>query len=197
MLARHFAHTLEMVWPRFVSLSFYREWPIEIFLTIFSRFSYDRCVYWPYAYLWMAWKYYCISFFNWYELVDVRYYNFYNIISLQMERNAAAGRTPSSLPLSTPPPASLSSSPDFGALSPVHTNSLTEAKSLNVKPEPTNFTLPPSYTEDNRIITSRGPTPDYSLGDQRNDKYISGGKMILLFELSFCFVHTMFSHWIW
>ncbi|KAG6594399.1 Protein MOR1, partial [Cucurbita argyrosperma subsp. sororia] len=92
----------------------------------------------------------------------------------QMERNAAAGRTPSSLPLSTPPPASLSSSPDFGALSPVHTNSLTEAKSLNVKPEPTNFTLPPSYTEDNRIITSRGPTPDYSLGDQRNDKYISG-----------------------
>uniref|UniRef100_A0A9I9CQR2 Protein MOR1 n=1 Tax=Cucumis melo TaxID=3656 RepID=A0A9I9CQR2_CUCME len=92
----------------------------------------------------------------------------------QMERNAAAGRTPSSLPLSTPPPASMNSSPDFAPLSPVHTNSLTEAKSLNVKPEPTNFTLPPSYTEDNRIITSRGPAPDYSLGDQRNDKYIGG-----------------------
>ncbi|KAG6581502.1 Protein MOR1, partial [Cucurbita argyrosperma subsp. sororia] len=92
----------------------------------------------------------------------------------QMERNAAAGRTPSSLPLSTPPPASLTSSPDFAPMSPVHTNPLTEAKSLNVKPEPANFTLPPSYTEDNRIITSRGPTPDYSLGDQRNDKYISG-----------------------
>ncbi|XP_022977426.1 protein MOR1-like [Cucurbita maxima] len=92
----------------------------------------------------------------------------------QMERNAAAGRTPSSLPLSTPPPASLTSSPDFAPMSPVHTNPLTEAKSLNVKPEPANFTLPPSYTEDNRIITARGPTPDYSLGDQRNDKYISG-----------------------
>lgn len=117
---------------------------------------------------------------SWMFLIIAAKLPFYNIISLQMERNAAAGRTPSSLPLSTPPPASMNSSPDFAPLSPVHTNSLTEAKSLNVKPEPTNFTLPPSYTEDNRIVTSRGPTPDYSLGDQRNDKYISGGKMLLL-----------------
>ncbi|KAK8296374.1 hypothetical protein V6Z11_D05G118200 [Gossypium hirsutum] len=37
----------------------------------------------------------------------------------QMEKNAAAGRTPSSVPMSTPPPASLSSSsPEFGPLSP-------------------------------------------------------------------------------
>lgn len=109
-----------------------------------------------------------------------------------MERNAAAGRTPSSLPLSTPPPASMNSSPDFAPLSPVHTNSLTEAKSLNVKPEPTNFTLPPSYTEDNRIITSRGPAPDYSLGDQRNDKYIGGGKNVTSFlvvlKVTLCFL---------
>ena len=112
-----------------------------------------------------------------------------------MERNAAAGRTPSSLPLSTPPPASMNSSPDFAPLSPVHTNSLTEAKSLNVKPEPTNFTLPPSYTEDNRIITSRGPGPDYSLGDQRNDKYISGGKnvtiLLVMLKVFLCFLFLL------
>ncbi|KAH7538364.1 hypothetical protein FEM48_Zijuj03G0191700 [Ziziphus jujuba var. spinosa] len=72
----------------------------------------------------------------------------------QMEKNAAAGRTPSSLPLSTPPPSSLSiSSPEFAPLSPVHTNSLNDAKSLNMKSEPTNFNLPPSFTEDNRAIT--------------------------------------------
>ncbi|GMY38218.1 protein MOR1 isoform X2 [Fagus crenata] len=96
----------------------------------------------------------------------------------QMEKNAAAGRTPSSLPMSTPPPAALTiSSPDFAPLSPVHTNALNDAKSLNVKSDPTNFILPPSYAEDNRAmnaLTSRGITSENSLGDQRNDRFITG-----------------------
>ncbi|KAL2324840.1 hypothetical protein Fmac_023898 [Flemingia macrophylla] len=96
----------------------------------------------------------------------------------QMEKNAAAGRTPSSLPMPTPPPASLNiSSPDFAPLSPVHANPLSDAK-LNVKPEPTNFNLPPSYNEENRAanaaITSRALNSDYTLGDQRNDRFMTG-----------------------
>uniref|UniRef100_A0A5B7AKF7 Protein MOR1 n=1 Tax=Davidia involucrata TaxID=16924 RepID=A0A5B7AKF7_DAVIN len=101
----------------------------------------------------------------------------------QMEKNAAAGRTPSSLPMSTPPPAALDlSSPKFAPLSPVNTNPLNDAKSLNTKVEPANFSLPPSYAEDDRsvnAIASRGPTSDHSelrqyLGEQRNDRYPSG-----------------------
>lgn len=95
----------------------------------------------------------------------------------QMEKNAAAGRTPSSMPMSTPPPSALTgSSPEFAPLSPVHTNSLNDAKSMNVKSEPTNFHLPPSYAEDNRNpIMSRGLMSDNnSLADQRNEKFISG-----------------------
>ncbi|XP_031252430.1 protein MOR1-like [Pistacia vera] len=84
-------------------------------------------------------------------------------------------KTPSSLPISTPAPSSLSgSSPEFAPLSLVHTNSLNDAKSLNVKPDPTSFNLPPSYTEDNRIsnaIASRGLASENSLGDQRNERY--------------------------
>ncbi|RDX85911.1 Protein MOR1, partial [Mucuna pruriens] len=95
----------------------------------------------------------------------------------QMEKNAAAGRTPSSLPMPTPPPASLNiSSPDFAPLSPVNANPLSDAK-LNVKPEPTNFILPPSYNEENRAvsaITSRALNSDYTLNDQRNDRYMTG-----------------------
>ncbi|KAH1191484.1 Protein MOR1 [Glycine max] len=96
----------------------------------------------------------------------------------QMEKNAAAGRTPSSLPMPTPPPASLNiSSPDFAPLSPVNTNPLGDAK-LNVKPDPTNFNLPPSsYNEENRAvnaITSRALNSDYTLGDQRNDRFMTG-----------------------
>ncbi|KAM2730989.1 hypothetical protein EV1_002177 [Malus domestica] len=95
----------------------------------------------------------------------------------QMEKNAAAGRTPSSLPMPTPPPATLNaSSPEFAPLSPVHTNSLLDSKSLNVKSEPTSFNLPPSYDEENRLnnaITSRGLTEN-SLVDQRNERYIGG-----------------------
>ncbi|KAL5730206.1 Protein MICROTUBULE ORGANIZATION 1 [Ranunculus cassubicifolius] len=45
----------------------------------------------------------------------------------QMEKNAAAGRTPSSVPMSTPPPVALNvSSPKFAPMSPVHTNSLND-----------------------------------------------------------------------
>ncbi|KAL1343695.1 protein MOR1 isoform X1 [Arachis hypogaea] len=94
----------------------------------------------------------------------------------QMEKNAAAGRTPSSLPMATPPPSSLNiSSPDFAPLSPVNTNPLGDAK-LNVKPEPTNFNLPPSYNEGNRVnaITSRALGSDYISGDQRNERYTTG-----------------------
>ncbi|TQD81851.1 hypothetical protein C1H46_032604 [Malus baccata] len=95
----------------------------------------------------------------------------------QMEKNAAAGRTPSSLPMPTPPPATLNaSSPEFAPLSPVHTNSLLDSKSLNVKSEPTSFNLPPSYDEENRLnnaVSSRGLTEN-SLVDQRNERYIGG-----------------------
>ncbi|CAN1166552.1 Protein MOR1 [Linum perenne] len=96
----------------------------------------------------------------------------------QMEKNAAAGRTPSSMPMSTPPPSVLSaSSPDFAPLSPGQTNSLSDAKSLHVKSEPTNFQLPPAYGEDSRginVLASRGLISENSMGDQRNEKFMSG-----------------------
>ncbi|KAI5572013.1 hypothetical protein BDE02_11G133800 [Populus trichocarpa] len=92
----------------------------------------------------------------------------------QMEKNTAAGRTPSSLPMSTPPPSAPNvSSPDLQPLSPVHTNSLNDSKPLHAKPEATNFHLPPSYSEDGAIL-SRGFVSENSLGDQRNEKLISG-----------------------
>ncbi|XP_072993641.1 protein MOR1-like isoform X1 [Typha latifolia] len=59
----------------------------------------------------------------------------------QMEKNAAAGRTPSSLPISTPPPLATIPSPKFAPLSPVHTK-------LNGKPENTNANMVVSYTEE-------------------------------------------------
>ncbi|KNA20108.1 hypothetical protein SOVF_055370 [Spinacia oleracea] len=86
----------------------------------------------------------------------------------QMEKNAAAGKTPSSVPLATPPPSSLNlSSPKLAPLSPVHTNS------LNPRVEPTNFTLPSSFSDDER---SRGPNFDHQqlLGDQRSDRLVTG-----------------------
>ncbi|RHN39552.1 putative VHS domain-containing protein [Medicago truncatula] len=51
-------------------------------------------------------------------------------LNLKMAKNAAAGRTPSSLPMpTTPPPVSLNiSSPDFAPLSPVNANDLNDAK---------------------------------------------------------------------
>ncbi|KAF7820177.1 protein MOR1 [Senna tora] len=92
----------------------------------------------------------------------------------QMEKNAAAGRTPSSLPMPTPPPASLNaSSPDFAPLSPVNANPLNDAK-LNVKLEPGFFNLPPSYNEENRGIASRALNSDYASGDLRNERFMTG-----------------------
>ncbi|XAR66434.1 hypothetical protein NMG60_11012669 [Bertholletia excelsa] len=100
----------------------------------------------------------------------------------QMEKTAAAGRTPSSLPLSTPPPVSINLSPKFTSLSPVQTNPLSDAKSLNTRAEPTNFSLPPSFVEEERSvnsIASRGPTSDnlglkQYVGEQKNDRFPPG-----------------------
>ncbi|XWS16703.1 hypothetical protein CRYUN_Cryun34aG0113700 [Craigia yunnanensis] len=99
----------------------------------------------------------------------------------QMEKNTAAGRTPSSLPISTPPPTSLTvSSPEFAPLSPMHPNSLNYSKSLSAKSEksePTFLNLSPSYTEDNRAgnaINTRVLAPENALSDQRNERFIYG-----------------------
>ena len=106
---------------------------------------------------------------------------------LQMEKNAAAGRTPSSVSLSTPPPASLTlSSPKLAPLSPVHTNSLNDSKSPNTGVEPTNFTLPPSLSEDERTgnPTFGGSMFDSNMGDQRSDRLPTGGNFLFTFSFS-------------
>lgn len=113
-----------------------------------------------------------------------------------MEKNAAAGRTPSSVPLSTPPPSSLTlSSPKLAPLSPVHTNSLNDSKSQNTRVEPTTFSS--SFSDDERTgnATPRGPTFDHQqfLGDQRSDRL--GGNLVyllLLFALLFFFFFLYF-----
>lgn len=93
----------------------------------------------------------------------------------QMEKNAAAGKTPSSVPMPTPPPTSLNlSSPKFAPLSPVHTNQLNDAKSTNTKLEPTNFSLPPSYAEDGRVVMSDQSELRPHFGEQRSDRFPSG-----------------------
>ncbi|OVA00544.1 HEAT [Macleaya cordata] len=101
----------------------------------------------------------------------------------QMEKNAAAGRTPSSVPMSTPPPVALNlSSPKFAPLSPVHTNSLNDPKSLNVRNDSINSNLPLPHTDDDRIgnaMSLRGPLSDPSelrqnMADERNDRFPSG-----------------------
>ncbi|XP_039067592.1 protein MOR1-like [Hibiscus syriacus] len=95
-----------------------------------------------------------------------------------MEKNAAAGRTLSTVPMATPPPASINApSPKFAPLSLVQTNSLNDSKSS--KPELTNFNLPPSYAEDNRgfgnaMNTARVRAPENALADQRNERLMSG-----------------------
>ncbi|KAJ8510590.1 hypothetical protein OPV22_001024 [Ensete ventricosum] len=90
----------------------------------------------------------------------------------QMEKNAAAGRTPSSLPMSTPPPLANLTSPKFGALSPVRT------KSLSAKSESINSNVAVAYAEDDAVGTTaalRGQTDpsDFRphLGDDRMDRY--------------------------
>ncbi|XP_038980798.1 protein MOR1-like isoform X4 [Phoenix dactylifera] len=95
----------------------------------------------------------------------------------QMEKNAAAGRTPSSLPMSTPPPLATIPSPKFAPLSPVRT------KSLNVKTENIN-SVAVSYSEDVAVGTTaslRGQSDSSDirsqLGDDRNDRFPSGGTL--------------------
>ncbi|KAL0398629.1 UNVERIFIED_CONTAM: protein MOR1 [Sesamum radiatum] len=100
----------------------------------------------------------------------------------QMERNAAAGRTPSSVPLATPPPAALNLSPRYGPLSPVNTNPLGDSRNLNTRVEPTNFSLPPSYAEDDRHVNASSPRVSsyeqaglqQNLEESRDDRLPSG-----------------------
>lgn len=117
-----------------------------------------------------------------------------------MEKNAAAGRTPSSVPMPTPPPSALNlSSPRFAPLSLVHTNSLNDANSVNTRVDPTNFSLPPSYTEDDRsslnVMASRGPIPVQS-EDQRNDRFPSGGLYLLHFQFTIIFISDYCIHFV-
>ncbi|KAL3643399.1 Protein MICROTUBULE ORGANIZATION 1 [Castilleja foliolosa] len=97
----------------------------------------------------------------------------------QMERNAAAGRTPSSVPLPTPPPATLNLSPRFGSLSPVNNaNPLNDSRNMN----PSNFTLPPSYAENDHHVNALSSKvsgydqlgPHQNFDDSRNDRLPSG-----------------------
>ncbi|KAK6149887.1 hypothetical protein DH2020_017412 [Rehmannia glutinosa] len=102
----------------------------------------------------------------------------------QMERNAAAGRTPSSVPLPTPPPAALNLSPRYGALSPVNNaNPLNDSRNTNPRAEPTNFSLPPSsYAENDQHVNAISPKVSsydqlglqQNLEESRNDRLPSG-----------------------
>lgn len=88
-----------------------------------------------------------------------------------MEKNAAAGRTPSSLPMSTPPPLALNSSPKFAPLSPVHT------KSLNQKVENVTSHLTVPLHEDDGIRGQTNLSDQRHMGDGCNDRYPSGGHL--------------------
>ncbi|CAL9199780.1 unnamed protein product [Musa hybrid cultivar] len=90
----------------------------------------------------------------------------------QMEKNAVAGRTPSSLPMSTPPPIATLPSPKFGPLSPVHT------KSINAKNESIHPNVAASYVDNDAVGSTaslRGQTDASEfrphLGDDRMDRY--------------------------
>lgn len=104
-----------------------------------------------------------------------------------MEKNVAAGKTPSSLPMSTPPPVALQVSPK---LSPVHTKS-----SLNSKPELGRSDMQSSFPEDNDVgpVSLRSMSNHSDIrhpGEDWNDRYSSGGTLYLLlsdiFILSIC-----------
>ena len=78
------------------------------------------------------------------------------------------------------------SSPKFAHLSPVHSNSINDSKSLSAKSKTTNLNLLPAYTEDNRTgnaINTRVFAPQNALTDQRNERFISGGNLLLHFLL--------------
>lgn len=99
-----------------------------------------------------------------------------------MEKNAAAGRTPSSVPLSTPPPAALNLSPRFGPLSPVNANALNDSRNMHAGGEPTNFSLPPSYADDDRHYNAASQKVSYdpsglqqNFDESRNDRLPAGG----------------------
>ncbi|KAK9131718.1 hypothetical protein Scep_011246 [Stephania cephalantha] len=78
----------------------------------------------------------------------------------QMEKNAAAGRTPSSVPLATPPPSALTlPSPKSAPMSPVH-NSLNDAKPQSIRLEHITANFQGLHAEDDRV-------------DERNDRFQS------------------------
>ncbi|XP_066312784.1 protein MOR1 isoform X2 [Miscanthus floridulus] len=84
----------------------------------------------------------------------------------QVEKNAAAGRTPSSLPLSTPPPIAAIPSPKF-APSPVHT------KSIGSKTD---------YNEDNASGETQPFRGQGDATDQQTDRYQTSGTLDALRE---------------
>ncbi|XP_042026469.1 protein MOR1-like isoform X1 [Salvia splendens] len=94
----------------------------------------------------------------------------------QMEKNAAEGRTPSSVPLSTPPPATLNLSPRYGAVPPVNADPLNDSRNMNAGGEPPNFSLPPSFAEDDhRLVNAQKASYDPSglqqnFDEPRNDR---------------------------
>ncbi|XP_031503341.1 protein MOR1 isoform X2 [Nymphaea colorata] len=92
----------------------------------------------------------------------------------QMESNAAAGRTPSSLPISTPPPVSLMhSSPKLAPLSPVH------AKLQNIKTEvpQTNLQASRDSIDSGRdMVSSPGKHSDHS--DSREQYEVNNDRCI-------------------
>ncbi|KAL3627734.1 Protein MICROTUBULE ORGANIZATION 1 [Castilleja foliolosa] len=101
----------------------------------------------------------------------------------QMERNAAAGRTPSSVPLPTPPPAVLNLSPRLGPLSPVNNaNPFNDSRNMNPRADPSNFTLPPSYAENEHHVNALSSKVSgydqlglhQNFDDSRNDRLPSG-----------------------
>ncbi|CAH9141710.1 unnamed protein product [Cuscuta epithymum] len=99
----------------------------------------------------------------------------------QMEKNAAAGRTPSSAPVPTPPALDLSS-PKFSHLSPANTTPAYDTKSVNAKVELGHFSLPPSYAEEERpshTVLSTGSTLHQSeiMRQQPGELRVSGGTL--------------------
>jgi cytoskeleton-associated protein 5 len=78
---------------------------------------------------------------------------------MQVEKNAAAGRMPSSLPLSTPPPIAAIPTPKF-APSPVHTKSIGKT----------------DYNEDNASGETQPFRGQGAITDQQTDRYHTSGR---------------------
>ncbi|KAJ1285939.1 hypothetical protein BS78_03G315500 [Paspalum vaginatum] len=90
----------------------------------------------------------------------------------QVEKNAAAGKTPSSLPLSTPPPIAAIPSPKF-APSPVHTKSIS-SKTDSLEDDPSSEAQPfrGQGDHDSRLHST----------DQQTDRYQTSGTLDALRE---------------